>query len=112
MIFGEDFVTGKDGILFAHQESLYERNSLNTLFLHWRNPQTSEYLQLPTPSGLVEVVLKLSPTYESFITFEDEKLQILDADLIDKLSSLTTNKLYNLRVSVDLQIDESKFVIN
>lgn len=85
---------------------------MNTLFLHWRDPQTSEYLQLPTPSGLIDVVLKLSPTYESFITFEDEKLQILDPELTEKLSSLTTNKLYNLRVSVDLQIDESKFVIN
>ena len=60
----------------------------------------------------MDVVLKLSPTYESFITFEDEQLQILDPQLTDKLSSLTTNKLYNLRVSVDLQIDESKFVIN
>jgi hypothetical protein len=60
----------------------------------------------------VDVVLKLSPTYESFITFEDEQLQILDPELTEKLSSLTTNKLYNLRVSVDLQIDESKFVIN
>jgi hypothetical protein len=79
--------------------------------LHWRDPQTSEYLQLPTPSGLVDVVLKLSPTYDSFITFEDEKLQILDPGLTEKLSSLTTKKLYNLRVSVDLQIDESKFII-
>ena len=60
----------------------------------------------------MDVVLKLSPTYESFITFEDEQLQILDPELTEKLSSLTTNKLYNLRVSVDLQIDESKFVIN
>ena len=60
----------------------------------------------------MDVVLKLSPTYESFITFEDEQLQILDPELTEELSSLTTNKLYNLRVSVDLQIDESKFVIN
>ncbi len=51
---------------------------------------------------MIDVVLRLSPTYDSFITFEDEKLMILDTSLIEELSSLQTNKLYNIRASFDI----------
>ena len=59
----------KDGLLFYHIESPYERG-LNTLVLHWRDPEVSNYCfnedddSNANSIGLVSCVLRLNDKYQ------------------------------------------------
>lgn len=59
--FGEDLITLKDGLIFTHMDSLYEED-LNSLVLHWRDPNISLFYCHPHP--LTDAVLKLD-TYDT-----------------------------------------------
>lgn len=64
----------KDGIIFTHMESVYERG-INTLNLHWRDAATSIYSEEPNSTEMVEVTLKLNDSFY-FETLEGDPLKV------------------------------------
>jgi hypothetical protein len=69
----------KDGLVFSHLESLYERH-LNTLVLHWRDPLISMYYgNSDNINGFggefITTVLRLTDSYD-FITLEEDTLRL------------------------------------
>jgi hypothetical protein len=64
----------KDGIIFTHMESLYEKGN-NTLNLHWRDAATSIFNEGPNISGMIEATLKLNGNFD-FETLEGDVLKV------------------------------------
>lgn len=95
----------KDGLIFSHLESLYERG-LNTLVLHWRDTNTSIYCGSSQDDqyndGMIDAVLRLNDNYE-FETLEEDILQVsIFCPNRVVLGNLQTGKVYHLRIKIDI----------
>src|SRR5687767_14783592 len=97
-MFGQVFF--KDGIIFTHLESLYEKG-LNTLTLHWRDQATSIFCETPSPTGMLEAHLKLNEQYD-FETLEGDILKVSTFyPLASQIESLKPETLYCLDIKLD-----------
>lgn len=97
---GNTFVI-KDGLLFSHLESLYERG-LNSLAMIWRDEQISIYCPKEDSQGMVDAVLRLNDNYQ-FETLEEDTLDIsMHAKNHDSLVEYEPGHIYNVKIKIDL----------
>ena len=74
----------RDGLLFLHQDSLYEPGTPNPLILHFRDQHTSPYY--PHPSSLIDLVLQ-TPTPPCWhLLALDGHLRLDDPSMLEHLA--------------------------
>ena len=74
----------RDGLLFLHQDSLYEPGTPNPLILHFRDPHTSPYY--PHPSSVIDLVLQTSAAPCWHLLALDGHLRLDDPSMAEHLA--------------------------
>ena len=99
----------RDGLLFLHQDSLYEPGTPNPLILHFRDPHTSPYY--PHPSSLIDLVLQTPAPPCWHLLALDGQIRLDDASMLEHISREGWQEGTKLAVKVALEEEEGGLLV-